>query len=209
MRLFSRAAAIAILLSTLPNMVLAQAAASGQVEAPSADLAAMRARAAAAPELTQMFEQIVAMAQRNKQASTDRNLLRYVFGDARWLGQGITEPMRIETVANLDPARRRARAAAQVLVADLNGDWEITRDELTETLKYAPGEGSAQAFLLADNDRNDILSAEEIRSAIAQMADIGIASRQAQANLMPVFDFDGDGYLAPEELDRGLKALGG
>lgn len=112
-------------------------------------------------------------------------------------------------MANLDPARRRARAASQILIADLNGDWEITREELMETLKYTPGDGSAQAFLLADGDRNDILSAEEIRAAISQMAKAEMPGRPTPVNLMPVFDFDGDGYLAPEELDRGLKAIGG
>lgn len=209
MRFFSRAAAAAILFSALPHAALSQSAATEPVEDTSGDLGAMRARAAADPEVAQHFEQIVTMAQRSNQVSAGRNLLRYIFQDARWLGEGLSEPVRIETVTNLDPARRRARAASQILVADLNGDWEITRDELMETLKYAPNESSAQAFMLADSDRNDILTTDEIRAAIAQMARNESRGGPGPVNLMPVFDFDGDGYLAPEELDRGLTAIGG
>lgn len=205
MRTFNRAA-ITVLLSLFPHFALSQSADADL----SGDLGAMRARAAADPQLAQRFEQVVAMAQRDKQRSVSRDLFHYVFQDGRWFAQGLAEPVRIDTVESLDPARRRATVVSRILVADLNGDWEITRDELMEVLKFAPNEAAAEAFMLADKDRNDILSTDEIRAAVPQLAERGgIAGGQDRVNLMRVFDFDGDGMLAPEELDRGMKAIAG
>lgn len=208
MKFLSSAAIAAILLSVIPNPALSQSAQNEEAVQTTADLQAMRARAAADPALAQQFEHIVEMARRNQPVAANRNLVRYIFQNFGGIGDDLKEPVRIDTLANLDPARRRAHAASQILVADLNGDWEITRDELMEALKYAPSDGSARAFLLADDDRNDVLGPEEIRAAISRMGETEPNGRQTPVNLMPVFDFDGDGYLTPEELDRGIKAIG-
>jgi hypothetical protein len=203
-----------VIFAVLMTAALPLAAQEAPADA-AADLAAMRAKAEADPEVSRMFEQIERSVGRQSNAPSRkvedivrdlalRNMLRNTpFG----LSDILDEPVKIATLAGLEPARQRANAASQVLQADLDGDWQITREEIVEAARYQRIDGAAQAFLTADTDRNDILTFEEIKVAVDGMVAGSNGRRNVGPNLLPVFDFDDDGYLTQGELDRGIAAL--
>lgn len=173
----------------------------------SADLALMREKANADPLLRQQFEQIEQTVGQRRGVEPQDLLRNYLFRQGGMRDLTLDAPVRIATIEALEPARSRAQVVSQILAADLDGDWQITRDELTETIKYGMMDGAAQAFLIADANRDDILDTEELKSAVGELARARYQGRRSMPSLMPVFDFDGDGNLAREEVDRGLAAL--
>ena len=68
-------------------------------------------------------------------------------------------------------------------------------------------DGAAQAFVTADADRNDILTFDEIKVAVENMVRAINGRRNYETNLLTLFDFDDDGYLTQDELERGIAAL--
>ncbi len=204
-------AILAVLLTAIALPLAAQ-------EAPAdaaADLAAMRAKADGDPEISRIFAQFqrsAGMRQANPSYRAEdaiRNQLfrRLTQNGQLGLSELLAEPVKIATIAGLEPARHRAQAASQILQADLDGDWQITRDEIVEAAKFQRIDGAAQAFVTADADRNDILTFDEIKVAVENMVRAINGRRNYETNLLPLFDFDDDGYLTQDELDRGIAAL--
>lgn len=192
---------------------------TNEAPTPSADLLAMRSKAENDPALRSLLQRLEdAMRRRNSDPAWDRRsaaqdfvfrgaLLRTGMRLVMNQVMNLDEPVRISTLELLEPAQQRAQAISEVLRADLDGDWQITRDELLEAAKYQRIEGAAQAFVTSDVDRNDVLSTEEIKIAVDEMIKDRFAREDMGPNLMPVFDFDSDGYLSKAEFDRGVTAL--
>lgn len=171
------------------------------------DLAVMSAKASADPQLQAQFSQIVNAARRNSTPPARDLILRQLFRNVGGRGYDLSQPLRIATIEALDPARSRAQVASQILSADLDGDWQITRDELTEALKFGMSDQAAQAFILGDADQNDTLTTDELKAAIETMARTRYRNPQPFGSVMPLFDFDDDGYLTEAEVGRGIAAV--
>lgn len=173
----------------------------------SADLLLMREKAAANPYLSQQFQQIELRYGHRAIANPEGTLRQYVF----WFPGGndipLREPVRIATIEALQPAQIRATVAQKILVADLDGDWQVTRDELAETLKYIRADAAAAAFSTGDRDGNDVLTTEEIKAAAGAYTSSLVGQGRQMPSMMTVFDFDADGSISEAEFNRGEAAL--
>lgn len=165
---------------------------------PKADLAALDARAATDPELQQFWESL-----RSRLARTDRPTAEQVL---RMLDQGFPINYRVERQIKL--AASRAQYAAEILRSDLDGDWQVSRDELIASLSGSNrGRGdAASAFVLGDKDGNDILDTAEIQQAADAMV-FDIERNLGRTGVPRLFDFNDDGVLTQAEYNRGLAAL--
>ena len=120
-------------------------------------------------------------------------------------------PINIGVIRDSDLAQRRARLLSGIMVADLNGDWQVTRAELKDALMFDNLDIASQAFLAGDIDIDNILSTEEIRQIVASGATqdgFQRNGRDQRNDTAFLFDLDGDGVLSTEEIDRCLLALG-
>lgn len=194
----------AIPLFALLSMSAVPATAQNEI---TPDLDLMRQKASADPDLEARFDQLVQVAGRGAQPNVERTIRNLIVQSSRFRDLDLSEPVRIETVISLEPAQVRAQVAMQILAADLDGDWQITRLELTEALKYGMQDGAAQAFILADTNRDDILSSDEMKLAVEEMAALRTRGRNQTPSLLPILDFDADGYLSREEYSRAMAAL--
>lgn len=108
-------------------------------------------------------------------------------------------------------ARFRAREMARYLAADLDNDGDISRGEMALLADAAPAakRGRLQrGYDQADGDGNGVLTVVELRgyaqgAAMAQMTD---ADAEALRGLL-LFDGDGDGIVAMEEVAAGVSGL--
>ena len=94
-------------------------------------------------------------------------------------------------------------------MADFNNDGDIAKSELKAMLQFDLNNVAAAAFFSSDADDNGILSAAEVRDAavLAQRRN-GNNPDTSPERLGEAFDFDDDGMLTAEELDRVKAALG-
>lgn len=201
----------AFLTFTLVTALIGQTtAAFAQTDAaaanPAADLLMMQTKAESSHELRRVLDELQQMTGRqNQSAEVRRYLLRRIPGLE---GEELTKPINIMAVTKIDEAMQRAQVASQILGADLNGDWEITREELKAALSVRSIQGAAEAFFSSDADDNGVLNSQEIRDAVATQAEIQMGRRGSRQDAILLFDFDDDGFLTSEELERGMKALG-
>lgn len=171
-----------------------------------ADLAAIRQKAEASPGALRTLDEIVRMiSQRQDQAGPDY-VLRLVFGQTG-IGSRGQLPVNIGAIERRPAAISRAQYLSQILMADLDNDWSVTREELTYVLEV-PGGGNSAAdlFLLGDKDGNNILTLDEIKAVVTARADADTSNRRNPLSLS-LFDFDGDGQFTQQEFDRAVKAL--
>lgn len=172
-----------------------------------ADLAAMEARAAASPELRRYMSQLRGSMEAGTNTPIDQVL--EMIGGIRPDREGGL-PFNYRLSGQAQSAMMRAQATAEILRNDLNGDWQVTRDELVATLSSGRNnnEGAA-AFLLGDLDANNVLDTEEIKKAVETSLASWVRPSGRRDTLPQLFDFDDDGILTQSELDRGIAALRG
>lgn len=108
-------------------------------------------------------------------------------------------------------ARFRAREMARYLAADMNNDGDINRDEMALLADAAPAgkRGRLQrGFDLADGDANAVMTISELRSFAQTVALAQITDAEAETiRGMMLFDQNGDGSVAMEEVAAGVSAL--
>ena len=173
--------------------------------AAAADLATIRQKAEATPGTAQSVDKVVRMLGLGQQQTDPDIVLRIIFGPG--IKPPSDFPLKVSVIEERPVANARAQYLSQILSADLNNDWSVTREELTDALTVQYGRfDTASLFLLGDKDDDNILTLDEIRAVVTERA----ASDQfnSRARLPPnLFDFDNDGLLSRAELDRGLTAL--
>lgn len=91
---------------------------------------------------------------------------------------------------------------AEIIAADLNGDWAISRDEMLAALNSGAEGGLAELFLKGDQDANLVRDFAEIKVILQENA----AKRASDPewsrplNLAGLIDFDDDGQVTRQEL---------
>ncbi|MES2142830.1 MAG: hypothetical protein V4516_00360 [Pseudomonadota bacterium] len=200
MRLFlAKAAGLACLFLAFP------AASQTAQPDPKADLATIRAKADGNQYVTQLLNQI--SGQGNVGNAAEELVMRMLRGISRQ-DADLTQPFAYRDAANVQKAQFRAQAIGQILMADLDNDGNVTKDELRALLRVQQNNEAASAFFSSDADGNETLSAAEIRDTADLMLTRFGNPDDERADVARIFDFDDDGVLTKEELERGKTALG-
>lgn len=171
------------------------------------DFATMVAKTINKPELRRQLEMVLQMRRNDNGTDLMQNRM---LGRYQGLRDGvISKPFHYAAADKVEMAQQRARIWGQMLATDLNNDGQITKQEVRETLEFYPTQGAADAFFTSDVNDDNVLSAEEIRTAVEAQTQVTYGNNgRRNPGLIEVFDFDDDGYLTPEEYQRGLVALG-
>lgn len=195
----------------IPAFVLSLVAASAVVAQdkpdPKADLAAIRAKAEGEQQMAVMLEQLVELTRNNSGPAVDQQTEQMILGNFTPLRSRSALPANILAAENIPLAQKRAQLLSEIMTADLNDDWAITRAELAAVLSAHNTQRAAEIFISGDDDGDNVLSTAEIKATTAQMAEVEIGMRGAQVNLLSLFDFDDDGLFEVDELDRTIAAL--
>ena len=173
----------------------------------AADLAAIRGKVAENRLLSRQLEQLVQIVKGNSGPAADAQNQAILLGNvARARGIGKL-PIDIKAAQNGPLAQVRARLVSQILSADLNGDWSVSRDEVTTAAASQNDPNAAALFLTGDADADNVLTLEEIKLVVQAQAALEYAPTDVGSGLLDVFDFDGDGKFTEEEMTRTLAAL--
>lgn len=110
----------------------------------------------------------------------------------------------IDTAIDHSRARRRASALARILENDLDGDGQVTTQELGVALRALSPVAQARAKLAhdrADDDGNGIVTSPEARASAQVQALRGYSDKTAQKlRDLLAMDMDGDGWLGLDEV---------
>ena len=177
----------------------------GQTPDTKADLVLLEMRAATDAEMSAIFSQL--RGETGVRSGRTVEQMVDMFSGLRQSRKG-TLPVNYRLQAQLRGAAIRAQAVSEILRSDLNGDWQITRNELVASLGQADHGGSqaATAFVLGDMDQNGALSTDEIKAAAEAMLD-STSRHQGSESTVRLFDLDDDGILTKSEYDRVVAAL--
>lgn len=178
----------------------------GQTPEAKADLALLETRAAGDPLMGQVWVQL----RSETSARSGQSVLRIVetLSGIRQTRDGAL-PLSYRLQGQVQAAAIRAQTVAEILRSDLNGDWQVSREELVASLSHANRGGggeAATAFLLGDADQNSLLTTEEIKASAEAMLPV-LSGRRGMDVGARLFDLDDDGILTQSEYDRVVAAL--
>lgn len=196
-------AALAVLLSFGATALSAETAAD-----PKADLALLETRAKADPQLEHLLQQLRANIARGQLQSRDMRdvLMRYLPEFNRL--QRDMQPFDYRQEALTYRAERRSQLLGDIMRADLDGDWQISREEAVSVVRTAHSQNIANAFLLGDADDNNLLDMAEIQASIVSMTEArSDRDGRSGSKSLQLFDLNDDGVLTLQEIDRSLAAL--
>lgn len=198
----ARAFVLAALLA--PGLAAAQTPAPSPAPSAADDLAIIRKRAEASPDLTQALRNVEQVFSTRQQPTTPS--IRQMLGG---IGRNPdSAPVNVRLYESAPLADARAQFISRLLRADLDGDWTVTRQEVRETLSLRADQNTAEAFLIADTNDDGTVTIEELRTgadwAAQRRPNLGGMSRSPALRL---FDLDDDGFVTSEELDRADAAL--
>lgn len=166
------------------------------------DLSLLESRAAADPELGMVLESL-----RDNSGTRPVEQKLEMMGGRGYLRDGAL-PLNYRVAAQIRAATTRAQMVAEILRSDLDGDWQITRDELKAALtqgRHGSGDGAA-TFVLGDADSNGVLDLAEIKLAVEAMQR-DLRALRGQEVIPRLLDLDDDGILTRAEYDRVVAAL--
>lgn len=181
---------------------LSQAAMAETAPNPATDLAIMQQKVEAAPEFRDMFGMFT---QAQARPDMRQRLEEQLLGRAGRRG-GLDKPFPYIAMATYQLAQARAQVWGQLLAADLNNDDQITKDEVMTVLAFGERPGIADAFFASDANNDLILTRDELKAEVERQTSQN--RRYDRPQMAQVFDFDDDGSLTQQELDRGMAALG-
>lgn len=168
---------------------------------PAADFDLIQKKAEADPQLRGYFSRFTQMQQ---SSGAIRMMLDQV--NNQIIGRNRTLPFAYRQEADVQIAQARGQVWGQLLSVDLNNDGEITAAELKTTLGFGERNQVADAFFVSDANNDFVLSHEELRAEVERQ--VGDRNRfGARSQSAALFDFDDDGILTDEEMQRGVAAL--
>jgi hypothetical protein len=179
---------------------LAEIAPGGQAQA---DLDGIRARAAMLGDAADLLRQLERFSRDGGGSLAQR--LREMLGD-RSSGSG---PIFYRDAALVALAAERAQFLASVLAADLDNDGTVTRGEVARVLRLGRSNGMlGDLFLRLDADFDDRVTGAELAAGVMALAGEGRSGREDRSTQIGrLIDFDDDGQITSEELDRAVAAL--
>jgi hypothetical protein len=168
---------------------------------PAADFDLIQKKAEADPQLRGYFSRFTQMQQ---SSGAIRMMLDQV--NNQIIGRNRTLPFAYRQEADVQIAQARGQVWGQLLSVDLNNDGEITAAELKTTLGFGERNQVADAFFVSDANNDFVLSHEELRAEVERQ--VGDRNRfGGRSQSAALFDFDDDGILTDEEMQRGVAAL--
>lgn len=191
---------------TLAATLIAAAPAIAEVgpsPGPEGDLATIWARADELGEGRDLLDQLERFGRSEEGIRPER--LREMLGDRT----GADGPFRYRDSLLVMLAAERAQLLSVLLAADLDNDGNVTRDEIKRVLQIGRSHGMmGDLFLQFDTNLDDTVSAEELALGI-KAATEGRQSRGQDRSILfgQLIDFDADGQITTEELDRAAAAL--
>jgi EF hand len=117
----------------------------------------------------------------------------------------------IDAFVAAERARIRAAVMERYLAADLDNDGDVTRDEVAVLANAAAAGKRGKLRLghdLADGNKDGVLSLDELRSHAQEQAmkDMSVDDAEGLRGFL-MFDLDGDGVVAMEEVAAGVTAM--
>lgn len=168
---------------------------------PAADFDLIQKKAEADPQLRGYFSRFSQMQQNS---GAIRMMLDQV--NNQIIGRNRSLPFAYRQEADVQIAQARGQVWGQLLSVDLNNDGEITAAELKTTLGFGGRNQVADAFFVSDANNDFVLSHEELRAEVERQ--VGDRNRfGGRSQSAALFDFDDDGILTDEEMQRGVAAL--
>jgi hypothetical protein len=168
---------------------------------PAADFDLIQKKAEADPQLRGYFSRFSQMQQNS---GAIRMMLDQV--NNQIIGRNRSLPFAYRQEADVQIAQARGQVWGQLLSVDLNNDGEITAAELKTTLSFGGRNQVADAFFVSDANNDFVLSHEELRAEVERQ--VGDRNRfGGRSQSAALFDFDDDGILTDEEMQRGVAAL--
>lgn len=168
---------------------------------PAADFDLIQKKAEADPQLRGYFSRFTQMQQNS---GAIRMMLDQV--NNQIIGRNRSLPFAYRQEADVQIAQARGQVWGQLLSVDLNNDGEITAAELKTTLSFGGRNQVADAFFVSDANNDFVLSHEELRAEVERQ--VGDRNRfGGRSQSAALFDFDDDGILTDEEMQRGVAAL--
>ncbi len=106
-------------------------------------------------------------------------------------------------------ATERAQILSALLAGDLDNDGSVTRDEVARVLRLGRSNGMiGDLFLRFDTDADDRVSPEELAEGVKDSVSERMAGREDRASILAtLLDFDADGQITEQELNRAVAAL--
>ena len=124
-------------------------------------------------------------------------------------GRGYFEPSDVEIFAQVSNARQRAQIMAQNLSYDLDGNMEVTKDEVTKSVEINSGGSSSlesiqravDQVMLADKNGDGKLSGDEIAQPRSRSVAPDYSNNSAKfGTAMLALDPNKDGRLTQAEI---------
>jgi hypothetical protein len=182
-------------------LITAFAPAAFAQSSPAADFELIQKKAEADPQLRGYFARFTQMQQ-------DDGRLRMVLDqfNNQIIGRNRKLPLAYRLEIDVQMAQARGQIWGQLLSVDLNNDGEVTAAELKAALSVGNRSQVADAFFASDANNDFVLSQDELRAEVERRAgdENRFSGRPLSAAL---FDFDDDGILTEEEVQRGAAAL--
>lgn len=174
----------------------------------AADLAVIEAHAKGRAERAELLDAIRREIRGTKADWFDKQrvLTRYMGGYAdRSLRDG--EAFAYREYYQKQVAQARGQFFGELLRADLNADWKLSRQELLAVLGDDSGTQVARLFILGDANSNYVLDLPEMQSVVDEVYRQRSYGLRQDQDALVLFDLDDDGILTPEEVRRSLLAL--
>jgi hypothetical protein len=168
---------------------------------PAEDFEFIQKKAETDPDLRGFFSRFT-------RAQQDTSMIRMLLDQStnQLIARDRKLPFDYRVEAQVKMAQARGQVWGQMLSVDLNNDGEITAAELKATLNFGSRSQVADAFFASDANNDFVLSHEELRAEVERQ--IGDENRYgSRSQIAVLFDFDDDGILTQEELQRGRAAL--
>lgn len=191
------------------TLCLGATALSAQTAAdPKADLTVIETRAKGDPKMERLLRQLRENMERGQLQSRDmRDVLMRYMPDFNGFDRE-NRPYEYRLEAQRRQAQIRAELLSDIMRADLDGDWQISRAEVAAVVRLSRGGSVADVFVLGDTDGNNLLDMQELQAAINSMAETrGHRDGNRPVQSLRLFDLDDDGILTLDEVDRSLAAL--
>jgi len=116
-------------------------------------------------------------------------------------------PVDIRRLPLVPLASRRSSYIAALLESDLDGDWAISREELTFATTNGANGDAATLFVTGDKNEDGVLSIDEMKAVTSESAAAAEQQNQMRLNMLQIFDLNNDGMFSTEELDRTMVAI--